>query len=110
AAVLSAASAVITPSLVGKTQPVSIPLLVRTLLGLPGGSLEEALEREGFTPEHPIATLVQTWIEVSDASNYAHLIVRSPREGFAPKSVLMTEGLLDTYSPPASIEALAGAM
>lgn len=60
--------------------------------------------------EHPIATLVQTWIEAADGSNYAHLIARSPRDGFAPKSVLMTEGLEDLYTPPASIEALAGAM
>lgn len=109
-AVLSAASAVITLALVGKTQPVSIPQLVRTILGLPGSTLEEALEREAFTPEHPIATLVQTWIEASDGSNYAHLILRSPRDGFAPKSVLMTEGLRDEYAPPPSIEALAAAM
>lgn len=108
--VLSAASGVITPSLVGKLEPISIPQIVRALLNLPGDSAEDALAREGFTVEHPIATLVQTWIEVADGSNYAHLITTSPRAGFAPKSVLMTEGLRDEYTPPASIEALAGAM
>ena len=108
--VLSAASAVLTNALVEKLEPVPIPELVRAALNLPGGSWQAAFRREGFTVEHPIPTLVQTWIEVSDASNYAHLIFASPRPGFAPKSVLMTEGMLDTYSPPASIEALAGSM
>lgn len=107
--VLSAASGVLTPSLIHKLEPVPIPALVVALLGLSGG-WQVALEREAFTEEHPIATLLQTWIEAADGSNYAHLIARSPREGFSPKSVLMTEGLLDPYTPPASIEALAGAM
>ncbi|HJL19725.1 MAG TPA: hypothetical protein RMH99_28945 [Sandaracinaceae bacterium LLY-WYZ-13_1] len=109
-AFLSAASAVITPSLIEKVEPLVIPQIVKALLGLPGGAWEEAFELEGFTVEHPIATLLQTWLEASDGSNYAHLIFESPREGFAPKSVLMTEGLMDRYSPPTSIEALAGSM
>lgn len=110
AAVLSAASAVITPALVEKLEPLVIPDILRTLLGLPGASWEEAIALEGFGYEHPIATMVQTWLEVSDGSNYAHLIAAAPRAGFAAKSVLMTEGLRDEFSPPASIEALAGAM
>lgn len=109
-AVLSAASAVITPSLREKLEPIAIPDIVRALLALPGGRWEEAFEMEGFTVEHPIATLLQTWLEASDGSNYAHLIFETPQDGFMPTSVLMTEGLLDAYSPPASIEALAGAM
>ncbi|MFK7989995.1 MAG: hypothetical protein AB8I08_28505 [Sandaracinaceae bacterium] len=108
-AVLSAASGIITPALVEKVEPLSIPDLVRLLLNLPGSS-DEALELEGFTYSHPVATLLQSWVEASDTVNYAHLIVRSPREGFAPKSILMTEGLMDEYSPPISIEALAAAM
>lgn len=109
-AVLSAASAVITPSLVEKVEPLVIPQVVKALLALPGGDWEEAFAMEGFTVEHPIATLLQTWLEASDGSNYAHLIFERPRPGFMPTSVLMTEGLLDLYSPPASIEALAGSM
>ncbi len=110
AAVLSAASGVLTPSLIEKLLPIEIPLLVMTFLGLSGATWQEAFATEGFTVEHPAATLVQTWIEAADGANYAHMIFASPREGFAPKSVLMTEGLMDEYSPPASIEALAGAM
>jgi len=113
--VLSAASGVLTPSLIHKLEPLPIPQLVATLLSLPGDSWEEAFALESFTEEHPIATLLQTWIEAADGSNYAHLIARAPRVGpdgvaFLPKSVLMTEGLMDEYTPPASIEALAGAM
>jgi len=110
AGVLSAASAVITPSLIEKVQPLVIPEIVVALLNLPGRDYREAFHFEGFTVEHPIATLLQTWLEPSDASNYAHLVFQAPREGFAPKSVLMTEGLRDAFSPPTSIEALAGAM
>ena len=109
-AVLSAASAVITPSLLEKLEPLEIPAIVKGLLNLPGANWQDAYALEGFTVEHPIATLLQTWLEVSDGSNYAHLIFQAPRDGFAPKSVLMTEGLLDRYAPPASIEALAGSM
>lgn len=110
AAVLSAASSVITPSLIEKVEPLVIPDIVVALLNLPGGDYMQAFALEGFTVEHPVATLLQTWLEASDASNYAHLVFSSPREGFAPKSVLMTEGLRDAFSPPTSIEALAGAM
>ncbi|MCA9611065.1 MAG: hypothetical protein KC619_35970 [Myxococcales bacterium] len=110
AGVLSAASAVITAALIEKVEPLVIPDVLRTLLGLPGSSWEEAIALEGFTYEHPVATMVQTWLEASDASNYAPMIVASPRTGFAPKSLLMTEGLMDPFSPPTSIEALAGAI
>lgn len=109
-AVLSAASGIIVPALIEKVEPLVIPSLVRTLLNLPGSPWQEALAQEGFTYWHPVATLLQAWVEASDTINYAHLIVREPREGFAPKSVLMTEGLMDAFSPPISIEALAAAM
>jgi len=110
AAVLSAASAIITPALIEKVEPLSIPDVLKSLLNLPGRTYQEAFEAEGFVFEHPVATILQTWLEASDASNYASMIFHAPREGFAPTSVLMTEGLMDRYSPPRSIEALAGAM
>lgn len=109
--VLSAASGIITHALIEKTEPLpGIPALIATILALPGDGYMEAFATEGFTVEHPIATLVQTWVEVSDGTNYVHMIFDQPRAGFMPKSVLMTEGLRDTFSPPRSIEALAGAM
>ena len=50
------------------------------------------------------------FLDSSDPANYARSIFDRPRDGFAPKSVLMTEGLMDRYAPPTSIEALASAM
>jgi predicted esterase len=110
AAVISAGGALIAYALLYKTEPVSIPSLVRVALGLAGSNEREAFERENFGFEHPIVTLLQGWIEASDGSNFAHLVFAAPRPGFAPKSVLATEGLRDVFSPPGSIEALAASM
>jgi hypothetical protein len=109
--VLSAASGIITITLREKVEPPPpIPEVVRLALSLSGATFEEAFENEAFVVEHPVATLLQTFIDPSDATSYGHLVFQSPREGFAPKSVLMTEGLDDRFSPPRSIEALAGAI
>jgi predicted esterase len=110
AAVISAGSAVLAYALLYKTEPFSIPGVVRIGLGLPGSNDREALEREAFGFEHPIVTLLQGWIEASDGSNFGHLVFAAPRPGFLPKSVLSTEGLMDTFSPSGSIEALAVSM
>jgi pimeloyl-ACP methyl ester carboxylesterase len=110
AAVISAGSAVIAYALLEKLEPLSIPDVLRLALQLPGGGVSEAFEAEGMSFEHPLITLIQSWIESSDGSNFGHLAFASPREGFAPKSVLSTEGLMDTYSPPGGIEALAISM
>lgn len=106
--VLSGAAATLLIALVEKTEPLNIPQLFQFLLRLPGG--DAALAREDFGFEHPVLTLLQTWVESSDASNYAELVFAAPRPGFAPKSVLQTEGLLDPYATPNGIEALAGAL
>jgi hypothetical protein len=110
AAVVSAGSAVLGYALLQKTEPLSIPEVLRVALQLPGPNLEEAFAIEGLGFEHPVVTLLQSWIEASDGSNFGHLAFASPREGFAPKSILSTEGLMDTFSPPGSIEALAVSM
>ena len=88
-----------------KVQPVSIPQIVQTGLGL-----HTTLAAEGFTLFHPVATLIQGWIEPSEPSNYAPFLFDHPRAGFAPKSIFMTEGGMDPFTPPPSIEALAVAM
>ncbi|UJR80768.1 Putative extracellular enzyme of alpha/beta hydrolase superfamily [Sandaracinus amylolyticus] len=110
AAVISAGSAVLAYALLEKEEPLSIPDVVRVALQLPGSSVEDAFESEHFGFEHPVITLVQSWIDASDGSNFGHLAFASPRPGFAPKSVLSTEGLMDEFSPPGAIEALATAM
>jgi hypothetical protein len=106
--VLSGAAATLLIAIVEKTDPMNILQLVQFLLRVPSGASAAAREDLGY--EHPVFSLLQTWVESSDASNYADLIFASPRAGFAPKSVLQTEGLLDTYATPNGIEALAGAL
>ena len=63
--------------------------------------------REHMVYEHPLLSLIQTWVDVADTASYAHLIHRAPRAGFSPKSILQTEGTSDPYTPPRSIEALS---
>ena len=98
--VLSAAGAALPITIEQKTRPVDINLLVRSAIGL----RNEALDRW-----HPTMALLQTYIEVSDAVNYARFWFAEPPPGFAPKSVFMTAGLEDQYTPPDSIFALAAA-
>jgi pimeloyl-ACP methyl ester carboxylesterase len=106
--VLSGAGGHLAIALVDKVEPVNIPQLVAFLLRVPGSG-ERALEEEHLVYEHPILALLQTWTDVADPTNYAHLLFRRPRPGFAPKSILQTEGITDLYTPPRSIEALATA-
>lgn len=103
--VLSGAGAHLPIALVEKTEPLSIADLVRLLLRLsPSESMNEHL-----VYEHPIFALMQTWADSADPNNYAHMFFENPREGFAPKSILQTEGTTDAFSPPRGIEALAAA-
>jgi hypothetical protein len=110
AAVLSAPPGTFGPAFLFRLDPVPVPDLVRAILGLPGATWEEAYELEGFTFEHPFVTLVQTWLEAAEPANYGRWIARTPREGHAPKSVLIVEGMLDRFVPPLAVEALAGAI
>ncbi|NUQ78504.1 MAG: hypothetical protein HUU21_33670 [Polyangiaceae bacterium] len=111
AAVLSGASAVMSITLNEKTKPQpSVVELVRLIfLAL---NEEEAVE---LSPFHPAISLAQTIVDVVDPIHYARSIALEPREGFAPKSVYMTEGINpdgigDSYAPPHGIEAHAIAM
>ena len=108
--VLSGAGGTLAISIIEKKEPLDILLAVKLFLRLPGSSTEAAVEREFFVYEHPVLSLLQTWVDAGDGVNYAHMIFESPREGFAPKSILQTEGLMDLYTTPHNIEALAAAM
>jgi hypothetical protein len=107
---LSGAGGTLAISVIEKTEPISIALAVQLFLVLPGSTPEDALAREAFSYEHPVLSLLQTWVEPSDTVNYAHMIFDSPREGFAPKSVLMTGGQTDPYTSANSNASLAAAM
>lgn len=104
--VLSGAGAVFVIALVDKTEPIDIPGVIAFALGLPGAGMDPSV-REHMVYEHPLLALLQNWVDVADTVSYAHLISRAPRPGFAPKSILQTEGVTDPFTPPRTIEALA---
>jgi pimeloyl-ACP methyl ester carboxylesterase len=90
--VLSGAGANIAISMEQKTKPFNVNQIVRLALGV-----QEASE---FSRWHPALTLLQTFIEPGDSANYGRFWFSEPPEGFSPKSILMTVGLLDEYTPP----------
>jgi hypothetical protein len=109
--VLSGSGAVIEVALLEKTEPPpNIAKIVKTVfLGL---TTEEYEELDLF---HPALWMAQTMVDAIDPINYAHLTIREPRDGFAPKSVLITEGVGpdgtgDLSSPNKGIRAQAIAM
>ena len=99
--ILSGAGGHLPIAMVEKTEPLSIPDLVGLYLRVP------SLQSEHLVYEHPVLALLQTWTEVADPINYAHMIFDAPRESFAAKSLLQTEGTMDAFTPPRSIESLA---
>lgn len=107
---LSGSGSLISIALLEKTQPVNVAGLVKTVfLGLLG---DEAEELNLF---HPAMSLAQSIVDPTDPIHYAPMLVRRPRPGFAPKPMLMTEGVNpdgsgDSYAPPHGIEVQAVAM
>lgn len=106
--VLSGSGALISVNLLQKTEPQpSVSALVKTIfLGLKG---DEDAEADAF---HPIISLAQNMIDVSDPIHYARYITAEPRVGSASRSIYMTEGINpdgtgDSYAPPHGIEAHA---
>ncbi|MRG91973.1 hypothetical protein [Polyangium spumosum] len=109
--VLSGSSAVMAITLLHKTSPSpSIAQLVKTVfLSL---KAEEEAELDLF---HPALSLAQMLVDTTDPLHYAPRVALSPREGMAPKSIYMTEGVNpdgsgDSYSPTRGIEMHAIAM
>lgn len=108
--VLSGSGSLISITLLEKTKPVNVAGLVKSVfLGLKG---DDAAELSSF---HPAISLAQTIVDPTDPIHYVRQIALEPRAGFAPKSVLMTEGVNadftgDNYTPPHAIEVQAVAM
>lgn len=105
--VLSGAGGTLAISLFDKVEPLSIPQVVVLLLGLAGATPAQAFAAEGFNYFHPAITMLSTFGDSADPVNYAPLYFHAPRAGAAPKSIFQTEGLMDPYTPPLAIEALA---
>ena len=97
--VLSGAGSNIAISLEQKTKPFDVNQLVKLTLGF---SANQTLDRWD-----PSLTLLQSYIEPGDCSNFARFWFHQPPQGYAPKSVLMTIGLRDEYTPPDTNFALA---
>jgi hypothetical protein len=109
--VLSGSGAMITVALLEKTQPQpSVASAVKVLLGLV--TPDQAAELNLF---HPVLNLAQTVIDTTDPVHYEGYVTTAPRSGFAPKSVLQTEGVNpdgtgDSYAPPHGIEIASVAL
>jgi len=95
AAVLSGAGGNMILSLTEKTEPYDIPALVALMLD------EETIDRF-----HPALTLIQTYTDPSDPTNYARLITAEPPFDYQVKSVFQSQGYVDHYVPPDLLEAL----
>jgi hypothetical protein len=95
AAVLSGAGANLTLALLYKTKPVNILKDVELLID------------ETVDEYHPMLSLIQTYMESDDPSNYARLFFREPPAGMAAKSIYQSMGLIDSFTPIQTIKALA---
>jgi hypothetical protein len=82
-----------------KTKPFNVNTLVRAALGVPAS--------EGLNRWHPALTLLQTFIEPGDSANYGRFWFAEPPEGYTPKSIFMTVGLKDKFTPPDTTYSLA---
>ena len=85
-----------------RKDPVDIAVVLAGLVGMN--------EDEAVTPGHPVVGLIQSLAEVTDPLNaapwwYAHTPV--PTLDTHPLPTLMTEGLMDIYTPSVTAEALA---
>lgn len=103
-AVLSGTAGLLTLSLLYKTAPLDIPMLLATFL-----------RDDPLDEDNPSIAIAQTWFERTDGINYAPLMVREPPRGddgvpLAPRNVLQTEGFVDTFTPNPALEAFATAL
>ena len=88
AVVMSGTGGTLMLSLLNKTQPINLPLLLPLLLG------------DSFVDEnHPVLNLLQMYLERSDPVNFARRLFREPVSGAQRRHVLHVYGTADTYAP-----------
>jgi predicted esterase len=96
-AVLSGAGGVLIVTILERKDPFDVREMVAKLVKVPVESL---------TRDHPLMTLVQNAVDLTDPINYARLVnVPGNR-----KHLMMTEGLKDPYTPAYTAESLAVAL
>jgi hypothetical protein len=94
AAILSGAGGSWIENVIHKKSPVPVRPLADLLVGyLPGSG-------ETLTEHDPVLTLLQWAGEPADPPLYAGALVREVAAGAAPRSVLMIQGIVDTYILP----------
>lgn len=98
--VLSGAGAGLAQTLILRKNPVDILALLELVLQTEPDEVDEL---------HPIVTLVQNLVDITDPINYAPYVVSGELRGGTPIDLLVTEGLLDEYTPPITTESLAAA-
>lgn len=99
ATVLSGAGGYLLGSLLWKSKPVNVAGLVQ--LALADGNVNTS---------HPFLNLLQLFFEEVDAVNYGRAIFYEPASGLDPKHTFLGYGISDSFTPPATINALAWSM
>ena len=98
-AVLSGAGGLLIYALLNKTEPFDITSFVRTVI------IDTPLDEF-----NPVLSMLQMWIDRSDAVNYGPLLVREPPPGLTARPIYQSMGFIDHYTPLPTIEALAVAI
>ncbi|HEY1098383.1 MAG TPA: hypothetical protein VGF99_05630, partial [Myxococcota bacterium] len=98
-AFLSGAGAGLAPSLIEKTEPIVIANVLKLALSIPDDEVIDTF--------HPVPSLLQTFVDPADPLNYGPLWRH--RSGRRTPHLLMTSGLLDTFTPPRNHGGMAAA-
>lgn len=97
---LSAAGAGMSNTLMLRKDPADMQMLLTALMGI-----EDPTELDEY---HPIVTLIQMITDVTDPASYAggYFAYDATDPEAGPRSVMVTEGLLDQFTPPFTTETL----
>ncbi len=98
-AVLSGDGGDLSLTIIYRKDPMDIQRSMELLFGIPF--------TQSITTFHPLVGLLQLLVEVTDPINYGPYLVNPYNNSGTPKNVILTEGLLDVYTPPITTEALA---
>ena len=98
-AVLSGAAGVLVETILRRTDPANLAVLVGAALGIHPDDLD---------PFHPMMTVVQMLVETTDPINYAPYWL-NPAAGGTAKHVFVTEGTADHASPSVGTDAMGAA-
>ncbi|MGC9027941.1 MAG: hypothetical protein ACP5JP_10480, partial [bacterium] len=101
AAVLSGDGGDLSLTIIYRKDPIDIQQSIELLFGIPF--------TQPITTFHPLVGLVQMLVEVTDPINYGSYLLHPYDNTGTAKNIILTEGMFDPYTPPATTEALATA-